>query len=151
MEFTEEFDVRNDAPAKKVYPTILPGNYVAEIVSETTKPTKSGTGEYLELTLEIAQGQFAGQKIFDRLNLRNPSTQATAIARETLQAICDAVGVARPKSSADLLDRMVGVTLVNESYNGKVYARIKSYHAVAQQKANAKKPTTGNELDGMPF
>jgi hypothetical protein len=41
---------------------------------------------------------------------------------------------------------MVGVTLVNESYNGKVYARIKSYHPVA-----AKKPATGDVLDDMPF
>ena len=47
MEFNEEFDVRTDAPAKKVYPTILPGNYVAEIVSETTKPTKSGAGNWV--------------------------------------------------------------------------------------------------------
>ena len=151
MEFNEEFDVRVDAAPKRVYPTILPGRYVCEIVGEETKSTKAGTGHYLELVFQIHGGQFSGEKLFDRLNLKNPSERASAIARETLQAICDAVGVARPKSSADLLDRMVGVTLVNESYNGKVYARIKSYHAVAQQKASAKKPTTGDELDGMPF
>jgi hypothetical protein len=44
---------------------------------------------------------------------------------------------------------MVGVTLVNESYNGKVYARIKSYHAV--NLSAPKKPATGDVLDDMPF
>ena len=149
MEFNEEFDVRVDAAPKRVYPTILPGRYVCEIVGEETKSTKAGTGHYLELVFQIHGGQFSGEKLFDRLNLKNPSERASAIARETLQHICNAAGIARPKSSEELLDRHVGVVVENESYNGKIYARIKSYHAV--NNSAPKKVKADDGLDGMPF
>lgn len=78
------------------------GRYLCVIAASEMKPTKAGSGEYLELQLEVIDGPHKGRKVFDRLNLRNPNDQAVAIAQGTLSAICRAVGVLRPNDSVEL-------------------------------------------------
>ena len=95
--------------ANEVEPTtydILPdGTYVAAIVASEMKPTNSGTGEYLEIKLQILEGDHKGRLLWDRLNLKNPSEKAVEIARGQLSGICRAVDVMEPRDSSDLHDR----------------------------------------------
>lgn len=82
---------------------VLPaGNYKAVIVGGEEKATKSQTGSYLQLTLEVIEGPHKGSKLTDRLNLNNPNAQAVEIAQRTLSAICHAVGIMKPRRSEDL-------------------------------------------------
>jgi|SRR5690625_301478 len=78
------------------------GWYTAMIVDSTMKPTKAGTGEYLELRLDIIDGEHEGRVVFDRLNLNNPNSVAVEIAQRTLSSICHATGVMQPNDSSDL-------------------------------------------------
>ena len=74
------------------YSPIPPGEYRVHVVGSDLKATKAGTGNYLELEMEVLDGEHQGRKLFDRLNIDNPNQQAVDIAQRTLNAICVAVG-----------------------------------------------------------
>lgn len=80
------------------------GDYLCIITTSEMKPTKAGDGAYLELELQVIEGQYQGRKLWDRLNLNNVNDTAVKIAKGTLSAICRAVGVLQPKDSCELHD-----------------------------------------------
>lgn len=148
MEFDTEF---NTSPAPQ-RAELSPGRYICELVGEVTKPTKKGDGEFLELTWQVHQPRHgAGAKIIDRLNLKNPTAKAVAIANETLTSICAAAQIARPKASAGLVGVFVEILTENEEYNGKIYTRAKSYHVPPEESRNKTTATQDEILDNMPF
>ena len=129
------------------------GWYKAMITDSEFKPTKSGNGEYLQLRLDVIEGEHEGRILFDRLNLNNPSQTAVEIAQRQLSAICRAVGVMTPQDSRDLHDRPLRVKVsIRPAGNGhEASNEVKAYEAVdgggqaapAQTGANggsAKKP-----------
>lgn len=105
------------------------GNYPVIITESDWNQTKSGTGRYLKLTLEVIDGQFKGRKLFDRLNLENQNTQAVEIARKTLSAICHAVGVLQPTDSIELhnLPMVAIVACRKNEQTGEMANEIKGY------------------------
>ncbi|HEX4918067.1 MAG TPA: DUF669 domain-containing protein, partial [Limnobacter sp.] len=61
-------NIFNNFNAAEVQPMesrdVLPaGKYIAAIVDNEIKPTKSGTGERLNLTFEILEGEHKGRKV----------------------------------------------------------------------------------------
>lgn len=98
------FDASTVEPQQSLEP--LPaGWYRAVITDSLEKPTKAQTGSYLQMTVEVIEGQHQGRKVFERLNLNNPNQTAVEIAQRTLSSICRAVGVMTPRNSADLHDK----------------------------------------------
>jgi len=95
------FNANNVDPATDFEP-IPAGKYLAIITDSEVKATKSGTGQYLELTFQVIDGPYKGRLLWSRLNLENPSAQAVQIAQGELSAICRAVGVMQPKDSIEL-------------------------------------------------
>ena len=75
------FNANNVEPADSFDP-IPAGEYLCVITASDEKPTKSGNGTYLELEFEVIDGPHKGRKLWDRLNLNNPSEMAVKIARE---------------------------------------------------------------------
>ena len=99
----DNFDAAQVDPLAEFEP--LPaGKYLAVITHSELKDTKARTGRFLELTFEMIDGEFEGRKLWARLNLENPNATAVKIARAELSSICRAVGVMRPKDSAELHD-----------------------------------------------
>lgn len=84
------------------YTPIPPGEYLVHIIDSDMKATKAGTGNYLQLEMEVLDGQHSGRKLFDRLNIDNPNQEAVDIAQRTLNAICVAVGKMSISDSAEL-------------------------------------------------
>lgn len=78
------------------------GDYVVVVVGSGMKPTKAGTGQYLEVVMEVIDGQYKGRSLWGRLNLVNPSETATKIARKEWAQICRAVGIASPADSSEV-------------------------------------------------
>jgi hypothetical protein len=76
------------------------GKYLAVITATEMKPTKNGSGEYLQIELEVIEGPHKGRKLWDRLTLKHPNDLTVKIAKGTLSAICRAIGVMAPKDSA---------------------------------------------------
>ena len=76
----------NGFDANEVEPTTtfepLPaGKYLAAITESEMKPTKSGSGSYLQLTFTILEGEYKNRVLWARLNLNNPNATAVKIAR----------------------------------------------------------------------
>ena len=123
----------DDFPASDDYSALPAGTYTAAIIASESKQTKSGTGSYLELTLEVVDGQYKGRKIWDRLNLQNPNQTAMDIALRTLASICQAVGVTKPRDSAELHNKPMQVTLAIRNYNGNDSNEVKKYTSVGSK------------------
>jgi hypothetical protein len=133
------------------YTPIPAGEYRAVITKSEKKPTKNGNGALLELTLEVIDGPMKGRTVRDRLNLWNPSQQASKIASETLSAICHATNVLQPKASEQLhnIPIVIGVAVEprkddpTKNTNAiKVYKKPGSVSAIV---ATAAKPQTEAE------
>ena len=119
----------NEVEPNVAFEPIPAGSYMVVITETEMKETKSGDGHYLEIEMEVIEGEYKGQRLWDRLNIDNPNEKATAIARGQLSAICRAVGVMQPKDSLELhnLPLVVGVKLQKRADNGELANVIKSY------------------------
>jgi hypothetical protein len=90
------------------------GKYVAVITDSKMKPTKSGVGNFLELTFQVLEGEHKGRQVWARLNLDNPNATTVKIARAELSAICRAVGVMAPKDSVELQNLPLIITVAQK-------------------------------------
>ena len=100
----QTFDPSTVPPAQDFTP--LPsGEYPAMIIDSEMKPTKAGTGQYLELTFQVIDGPMKGRLVWSRLNLDNPNAKAVEIAQRDLSAICHAAGVGAINDSSALHNR----------------------------------------------
>lgn len=99
------FNADTVEPSAGDFTPVPEGKYVALISDSEMKDTKSGTGQYLQLTFQIIEGQYSGRLLWARLNIRNPNSKAVEIALGELSAICRAIGVATPNDSSELHDK----------------------------------------------
>ena len=84
------------------YEVLPPGKYLVQIIFSEMRPTKDGRGQYLYLELDVLEGQYAGRRLFDRLNLVNPNPDAVQIAQRTLSSLCRAAGKLQVSNSDQL-------------------------------------------------
>jgi hypothetical protein len=114
--------------------------YPAVITESEMKPNKAGTGQYLQLTFQIIDGELKGRLLWARLNLDNPNATAVQIARADLSAICRAVGVLAPNDSVDLhnLPLVIDVRCKKRADTGEIANEIKGY-----AKKDSPPPPTG--------
>jgi len=118
-----------DVDPNFAFDPIPAGDYVAAITNSEMKPTKKGTGQYLELTFQVLEGEHKSRLLWARLNLDNPDAQAVKIARAELSAICRAIGVLAPKDSVELhnLPLVIKVGLKPRKDTGEPANVIKGY------------------------
>lgn len=122
------FDANQIEPTSD-FEALPAGKYVAMITESELKPTKSGAGNYLQLTFEILEGPYKGRIIWSRLNLNNPNATTVQIAQRELSSICRAVGVMTPGDSAELhnLPLEILVKCKKRDDNGDVTNEIRGY------------------------
>lgn len=100
------FDSTQVKPSEGVNTDPIPvGRYKMAIEDSDYKPGSKPSTMVLAITLAVLEGEFKGRKVFENLNLVNPSAQAQMIASEQLSAICRATGVIKPGPSTDLHGR----------------------------------------------
>lgn len=90
--------------APRSYEPLPNGEYEMIITKSDVKSTKAGTGQYLELEMQVVSGEHSGRRHWERLNVSNPNKQAEDIAKAALAALCMAVGVTDIADTADLHD-----------------------------------------------
>ena len=140
------FDSRTVEPNESRVP--LPAGWYPCIISASeNRKTKAGTGTMLSLEFTVVNGEFMNSKIFDRLNLHNPSADAVKIARGTLSSICRAVGVPSPKMSEELHNKplLVRVSVKNRSDTGEPTNECKDYKASSAGVGGYQQPQTVQE------
>lgn len=98
---TLNFNAANVAPSE-VIEAVPAGWYNAVIDNSELKPTKDGSGAYLEVRFSVMDGQYVNRKIFKRLNIKNNSAQAQEIAYRELSSICHAIGRIQVSDSHEL-------------------------------------------------
>ena len=101
-------------PEQDSFSALPEGQYVVIGTASEMKPTKAGTGQFLQITFEVLDGPCKGKKLWARMNLVNPNQTAVDIAQRELAAICRAVGVIKPNDSAELHNRPLLVTVAVE-------------------------------------
>ena len=139
----------NEVEPMDDFEPIPAGKYLAVITDSEMKPTKKGTGSYLELTFEIIEGEYKGRKLWSRLNLENPSEQAVKIAYAQLSAICNAVEILHPQDSCDLhnFPLLVKVKLKRRDDTGELTNEISGY----SHKESAGTPASSATSDTPPW
>ena len=96
------FDASTVAPDTGAQDPVPAGWYDVVIDASEMKPTKDGSGSYLELRHNIIAGAMQGKKVYGRLNLRNSNSTAQEIGYKQLSAVCHATGVIQCQDSAQL-------------------------------------------------
>ena len=141
-----DFDVSEYvAPAPANFDPLPKGDYTAMIIASDVKETKAGTGRYVELTLEVSEGQFARRRIWDRLNVNNPDVETEKRARGQLKAVSDACHIAQLNSTEQLHDIPLKLSLgldrrdptKNQVYG---YTSIKAGFEISKPAAKAAEP-----------
>jgi len=113
------FDATSVEPTTGFDP-IPAGNYLAVITGSEMKNTKTGTGQYLEVTVQVIDGPYANRKLWDRLTLVHQNSQTVEIAQRKLSAICRSVGIMQPQDSSQLhgIPMTIRVTYKNDQKYG---------------------------------
>jgi hypothetical protein len=101
----------NEVEPSITFELIPAGWYNAKVDSTEFKPTRAGTGEYLQITWKIVDGAYEGRLVWDRLNLNNPNNQAVEIAKRHLSALCRAVGVWKLSTTEELHNKICQIKL----------------------------------------
>ena len=130
----------NEVEPSKAFDPIPAGKYVAVIVDSEMKDTRAGTGRYLQLEFEITDGEYAGRKLWARLNIENQNAEAVRMARADLSAICRAVNVLTPNDSADLhnLPLVIKVHVRKDKNTGEISNEIRGYESKAAYRPEPK-------------
>lgn len=124
----------NGFNANEVEPTasfeaIPAGKYIAAITESEMKATKNGSGNYLQLTFTVLEGEYRNRVLWARLNLSNPNATAVKIARSELSALCRAIGVMQPRDSVELhnIPLLITVKVKKREDTGELTNEIKGF------------------------
>lgn len=125
------------APVNTMTRDPLPdGDYEMVIVRSDLKPTKSGDGEYIELEMQVTDGPHTGRRLWERLNVNNPSKKAEDIARAALAQLCVACGVSDMQDTEQLHD-IPFIASVEIERKDPTRNRVMSYKAAGARKPAA--------------
>lgn len=125
------------------------GEYTVIIADSEIKENKAQTGEYLQLYLEVVEGEHQGNTIFDRINVRHEKEKAEKIGLETLALVCMATGKETIDDTDELHDIPMKILVDVEPASGGYAAsnRVQTYMPVSvdaqapAKKAEPKKAT----------
>lgn len=102
----EGFDPLTYEPTKDFEP-VPPGEYPVLIELAEVQQNKKANGYFLKLQMAILDGEYKGRKVWDYINIQNPSEQCVAIAMGTLAAIGRALGIPNLNDEALLLNQVI--------------------------------------------
>ena len=123
------------------------GEYTAIILDSEKKDNKAGTGSYIRLVMEIAEGKYKGRKLFEVMNLWHSNPMTVRIAMAEMKSLCNACGGIRPQNTEELhsIPFLVKVGQRKREDTGEMQNNIKAFRAVGNE---TKKPPTDQEESG---
>lgn len=128
-----QFNAANVEPQQSFTP-IPAGSYIAQVVESEIKPTKNGTGQMMNLTFEVLDGQYRNRKFFGRINVVNQSAEAERIGQSQLSALCHATGVMQLQDTVQLHGKPVKIKVkvrVDESGKYDASNEVTGYEAIS--------------------
>jgi len=114
------------------YEALPQGEYTVVVTDSDMKTTQAGTGRYLSLTFEVqAPEQFRGRKLWDNLNLENPSAKAVEIAQRQMAQLCLACGL-QGVSDSEQLHNIPVIAIVKVDKTDSTRNQIKGYKSAGK-------------------
>lgn len=124
------FDASTVDPTNVMAP-VPDGDYPVVITESEMKDTKSGKGQYLQLTLEVIDGPMKGRKFWDRLNLVNENQTTRDIAERQLSQICHALEILNPQDSSEFHGKpLVANVIVKQDAGYNPSNEVKGYESM---------------------
>jgi hypothetical protein len=129
--FGQGFDTHSVEPQAD-FDVLPPGKYPVLIEQAEVKPTKAGTGHYLELQMVVLDGPAKNRKLWDRINIQNPSTPCTEIGLRQLAALGQALGIQAITDSSQLLNKscVASVKVKNDQNEIRTYKAFEDAQSV---------------------
>lgn len=120
------------------------GKHKVIVKTSEVKPTADGSNGYLQLNLEIIEGQYQGLEGAYRLNLYHSSKQTSEIAHRQLSAVCHAIGLLSVITDSAQLHNIPFIVEValqkGEAGTEKGYTEVKKVYDV-----NGNEPKAGGQ------
>jgi len=128
------FDTSTHEPLND-YDLIPPGKYIVHIDRAEVKQTKKGDGYYLEIEMIIMDGPCKNRKLWDRINIVNPSVQCQEIGLRALTALGCAAGITKLNLAAQLVSCTVvaHVKVKKEQNEIRTYSSLEKCNTTQQQ------------------
>jgi hypothetical protein len=115
------------------------GKYLVHIAETEEKISNSGN-KYLNLKLQVLEGEYKNRYLWDIVNLWHPKDNVREIAQQTMKTICNATNVLKPQTSEELhyIPLRASVSLETDSQYGD-QNRVKKYLPANAPVGDAKK------------
>lgn len=107
------------------------GEYNVRVAETSLNTTKSGTGQYIKMRLDVVGPTHEGRVIFSNLNIKNDSAKAEEIGRQQLGAVLRAIGLPSIQDTDQLVGGYMTVKVTirkSEEYGDS--NEVKSYKAM---------------------
>lgn len=118
------------------YPVVITG---AEFKAPKSNPTGP---KYLELSMQVVDGEYKGRRLTDRLNLNHPNDMTRKIAKGTLAAILDSIGLVAINNTAEICNKPLLAYVKIKPQDGQYSAsnEVKGYKAMVATNQAAAQP-----------
>lgn len=100
-----------EAQAEGDFSPLPEGKYQATVVTAELKQTKAGTGQYIDIQWSITGPSHVNRRIFDMLNIKNPSKTAADIGRRQLGELLRVAGIPVIRDTDQLIGVSATITL----------------------------------------
>lgn len=131
---------RDTMPEGMSFSPLPVGDYVCSVKKTEVKATKAGDGQYIKLDLEVAQGDYAGRKLFAQIIFQHPSQQSVEIGLANLNKLCECAGIPNISDSNELLGTVCAVNLtIRKDQNGGDRNEVKYYMLPTEAKPSPTK------------
>lgn len=108
------------------------GEYQVRISEADIKATKSGTGQYINMRLDVIGPTHSGRVVWAKLNIRNQNPKAEEIGRQQLGSVMRALGLSGLQDTDQLVGGMMTVKVsIREDEQWGAQNDVKAYKAIA--------------------
>ena len=99
-------------PEGSGYGTIPAGWYSVSLTKAEVKPTRAGTGEYINMMCTITGPTHQGRTVWGRINIRNPNPKAEEIGLQQLGELLRATGIAQLSDTDQLIRKELSIKII---------------------------------------
>lgn len=127
--------------------------YVLMITKSELKENRSKTGKYIQLEIPVIDGKYKGRKLFNNLNIENPSQKAVEIARGELSAIAQACNVVEMRDTEMLhnIPFMGLIKLEKRKDNNEIVNVFRGYKPYGGSPAPSSPPPVSADSEAAPW
>lgn len=131
----------NSLPEGSGYGTIPAGWYSVSLTKAEVKPTRAGTGEYINLMYTITGPTHQGRTVWGMINIRNPNQKAEEIGLQQLGELLRATGIAQLSDTDQLIRKELSIKVIIKEDDQGERNEVKGFKALQGGAIPSIKPT----------